>query len=272
MAGLRRLCGLKRPFDTPNWRVVVAPAYHAQMTHVQRWEISVVLLVASAASLISFGLVGIGRGNDFGFDFRVMHLGGLTWLEGRNPYDEKQLDQTYHDYINRPGELGPKSFFDPPFSYPPQSAALFLPCSLLSLSTATYAWWFLNSLALAGVIAMTLASLKLTPGGLSDPLRWSVPVAFMVGNPLTTNIFWQGQTTLICFAASMGGWFFGRRRDWMLAGLCLAVASIKPQLCLFIVLWLLLETRLENALRGRAGHCADERLSDLGPQFIGGRH
>jgi hypothetical protein len=99
----------------------------------------------------------------------------------------------------------------------------------------------LNLLALAGIIAMTLTNVRVAPGGLSDPLNWSVPVAYIVGNPLTGNIFWQGQTTLICFAASMGGWFFSRRRDWMLAGLCLAVGSIKPQLCLFIVLWLLFE-------------------------------
>src|SRR5207244_2496048 len=104
-----------------------------------------------------------------------------------------------------------------------------------------YTWWCLNLAALAGVVAMTLSRLRLGPGGLSDPLSWSVPVAFIIGNPITTNVFWQGQTSLIAFAASMAGWFFSRRGQWLLAGLCLGLGSTKPQLCLFIMLWLLLE-------------------------------
>ncbi len=211
------------------------------MANSLRWAISLILLAAGAASLVSLGLVGLGRDKNFGFDYRVMHFGGRAWLKGRNPYDQKQLDQTYHEYIGRPVDQSLERSIDPPFSYPPHSAALFLPFSLLSLPIATYLWWGLNLVALAGVAAMTLVSLRRSPGGLSDPLGWSVPLGFIVGNPITANVFWQGQTSLIALAASMGGWFFSRRGNWLLAGVCLGLGCIKPQLCLFIVLWLLLE-------------------------------
>jgi Glycosyltransferase family 87 len=211
------------------------------MTNPQRWAGSFLLLAAAAASLIGFGLVGIGREQNFSFDYQVMHLGGLIWRDGRNPYDLKQLNATYAEFNDRPSDHSPKLSLYPPFSYPPHSAALFVPFSLLSLSTAMYVWWVLSLVALACIVAMALVSLRHGPGGLSDPLSWSVPVAIIVGNPITTHVFWQGQTSLIAFAASMGGWFFSRRGNWQLAGVCLALGSIKPQLCLFIVLWLLLE-------------------------------
>lgn len=213
------------------------------MTQSLRWAVSVLLLAAAAASLVCFGLLGVLREGgplEFGFDYQVMYLGGRTWLEGRNPYDQAQIDKTFQEY-NRTGELPPQEFFDAPFSYPPHSAALFVPLALFSLAVSKYAWWLVNVTALAGVLAMTLVSLRRGPSGLSDPLSWSVPVAFIVGNPITTNIFWQGQTSLVAFAASMGGWFFSRQGRWLPAGLCLGLGSIKPQLCLFIMIWLLLE-------------------------------
>jgi hypothetical protein len=215
------------------------------MAQPLRWAISLLLLAASVASLVSFGLLGVGREGGrsmFSFDYQVMYLGGLAWLKHRNPYNQDLLDQTFHEYYSsHPGELPPEKYFDAPFSYPPHSAAYFVPLAFLSLPAAKHAWWCVNLLVLAGVVAMTLHSLRKAPGGLSDPLSWAIPVAFIVGNPLTTNCFWQGQTSLVAFAASMGGWFFSRQGRWVLAGLCLGIGSTKPQLCLFIMFWLLLE-------------------------------
>jgi Glycosyltransferase family 87 len=51
----------------------------------------------------------------------------------------------------------------------------------------------------------------------------------------------MGQTSLIAFAATMGAWFFSERQKWLLAGICLGLASFKPQMCVLLGFWFLLE-------------------------------
>ena len=65
--------------------------------------------------------------------------------------------------------------------------------------------------------------------------------AIIIGNPFTTHVVWMGQTSLMAFAATMAAWFFSQRQKFVWAGICLGIASFKPQLCLLLGIWFLLE-------------------------------
>jgi hypothetical protein len=54
-------------------------------------------------------------------------------------------------------------------------------------------------------------------------------------------VLWQGQTGLVVTAALIGGWYFAYRNQWILGGILIAIASIKPHLSILVILWLLLD-------------------------------
>ena len=68
-----------------------------------------------------------------------------------------------------------------------------------------------------------------------------VLAAVIIASPYTSIVAWMGQTTLIASALTMAAWYFAGERRPLIAGICLGAASFKPQLCLLVVFWLLLE-------------------------------
>jgi hypothetical protein len=71
---------------------------------------------------------------------------------------------------------------------------------------------------------------------------WFIP-AIVLANPFTLNVIVLGQTTLIVAAALVSGWYYAYRNHWVLSGILIAISTIKPQLSLLFILWLLLERR-----------------------------
>jgi hypothetical protein len=65
--------------------------------------------------------------------------------------------------------------------------------------------------------------------------------AVIIGNPFTSQVVWWGQTSLLAFSATLGAWYFYIRQRRVLAGVCLGVAALKPQLCVLVIVWLALE-------------------------------
>jgi hypothetical protein len=219
--------------------------------------LAVLLVVAGAASLVASGVLGVGRepGSSGGMDFNVMYAAGRTWRQGGNPYDQKQLAP---HLAEASGGRDParaaepiEAEFDAPFSYPPQSAALFVPLAFLSVPAAKAAWLVLNVLSAVAVAVMTVLEIRRRTaapspadgrrGGEWDVLGAGVLTAYILGSPLTTNVLWLGQTSLVVFAATMAGWVFSRNGRWLLAGVCMGLATVKPQICLLVFVWLLLE-------------------------------
>jgi hypothetical protein len=123
-----------------------------------------------------------------------------------------------------------------------------VPLALLSYPSAKIGWLLLNLLAVAAVVAMTAHTVNRLPNGKWDHLGTVLLAAFIMGSPLTTNVVWLGQTTLIVFAATMAAWFFNRQGRWVLAGVCLGLATVKPQVCLLVFVWLLLERQWKPLL------------------------
>jgi hypothetical protein len=54
---------------------------------------------------------------------------------------------------------------------------------------------------------------------------------------------WLGQVSLITATALQASWYLDRKDRQIAAGICLAVASIKPQIMMLTLLWFLLERR-----------------------------
>ncbi|HXJ23286.1 MAG TPA: glycosyltransferase family 87 protein [Polyangia bacterium] len=198
------------------------------------------LLGGALASMVGFGIVGVGRAGQLGFDGRVLFAAGRAWLDGANPYDHAQLSRAV---AAMPG----MDLFQVEFLYPPQSSALCLLLALFSYPAARVIWLMLNLTSIAaiawGSVSLLDAESRDGKPGAAGGDRWSrwVLLAVVIGAPFTTHVLWMGQTSLVAFAATMGAWIWARRKHWLGAGLCLGLASFKPQLSVLIAFWFMLD-------------------------------
>ena len=187
------------------------------------------LLLFSSIALVCFGILSFGRGGYHGFDFEIMYHAGRGWLAGINPYDQSEFRKLA------------AVIEDAPFSYPPTSAFFFVPLGLLSFAQADAIWLLINLVALASIVTMSILIMRPFARANGDSIGLWVVAAAIISNPMTTNVIWQGQTSLISLAGTMGAWLLSRQRRWLLAGICLAIAALKPQLCIYVIIWFLLE-------------------------------
>jgi hypothetical protein len=166
-----------------------------------------------------FGYIGIGRSSEFAFDYKVLHDAGRSWLSGSSPY------------ITDP---------DWPFAYPPHSAFIFVPLSLLTFESARIGMSVVIVAAIASIALMTCRTIARETGGYCET-KCLLMTAFIIANPFTLHNVWMGQTTLLVLASMMGAWTFSRDNRWVLSGVCLGFAGIKPHLSLLLFAWFLLE-------------------------------
>jgi hypothetical protein len=147
-------------------------------------------------------------------DGRFLFLSGRLWLEGESPYDRARLLARWPEHF----DSLPKG----PFLYPPTLAVVAVPLGLLpSWPVARRALDVLNVAALAACLG--LAARLLVAG---------VPASITLG-----------QTTLVALAGALGALHFAARGHALASGLCVVLASIKPQLTLLPLLLLPLERR-----------------------------
>ena len=193
-------------------------------------------LLCACAVLVVKGIIGVGLSQSMAsnVDTKYLYVAGLSWLEGLNAYDPEVASRLGADV-----SLG--GFF-----YPPQIAPLCLLLAAFPWAKAKVVMTLLNVFS-AGVLAFFCVLLVKRPEvkvlkvpGYST--WWFIP-AIVISNPLTINVLWLGQTTLIAAAALVSGWYYAYRDRWVLSGILIAIASIKPQLSLLVILWLLLERR-----------------------------
>jgi hypothetical protein len=214
-------------------------------TWLSRWTenrwFGIGFLVSTGLALLCFGIVGIGRDGGLfqtGSDIRFIYVAGQTWLHGLNAYDPEiasRISGNFGIAVER---------YD--FAYPPQIAPFSLFLALFPLIIARWVMLVLNLGAIALLCRLCthwVANPETAPLKLQTPgYRWTIP-ALVVGNPFTLHIVWMGQTTLIALAAVMGAWYCMRRDRLWMAGIFIAIATIKPQLSILIVLWFILERR-----------------------------
>jgi hypothetical protein len=211
------------------------------------WLIVVVLLVGSLGSLIGSGILGLRRQAELrqNFDGAVLYAAGRAWKNGRNPYSPAEL---YAGVANEPiMQLDSIYFF-----YPPQASPMCLALALFPYAIGSKLWLAANLLSVAALVWMAIVMIWRAPVGPEDFLGMALLAAVIIGNSFTSNVVWSGQTSLVASAFAMASWLFHRRNHWLLAGIFFALASFKPQLCVLLGVWFLLERDWKTLLSALA--------------------
>jgi hypothetical protein len=198
---------------------------------------------------VAFGIVGVGHRYPFtdrGPDTAYYFLAGKCLLHGRSPYDPAAFALENRGF----GDVRNEGFF-----YPPHFAPLCLFMAVLPYLGAKILLLLIN-LGFLIVLIRVCAGPPGTPSdpGVPDPApeaRWLIP-AIILGNTLTGQVLWMGQTTLIAVAAISAGWVLARRGRSVPAGILIGLSTIKPQLVILPCLWLLLEGRWKALFTGAA--------------------
>jgi hypothetical protein len=194
------------------------------------------VLAAGLIALIAIGMFGVARHGLWAMDLAVFQAAGRSWLAGESPYDRSSLDRHF------PRE----DPYLPAFASPPVSAPFYMGLALFSEAGAMRLLHVLDvvAIALLGWTTARMAWEPLTPGLLpaSRNVIWYYPALFALST-FTLQTLWLGQVSLIGAGALQAAWYCDRKDRWVLGGLCLAVASIKPQLMMLPLIWLVLERR-----------------------------
>lgn len=188
------------------------------------------LIFLSLVYLGLFGIYGLGRNPEYRqVDMSYLYTAGTVWLEGKNPYDV----DTFQDVRKSLGFNKEELRYG--FAYPPQISSLCIFLARFSFSEAIIIINVLNILALSLLCYCCSEML----GERGD--KW-ILLSILIGNPITAHVFWLGQISLIVSAAIAALWLL---KDRQLMGACLfaAIASMKPQLSFFVLLWLFVEKR-----------------------------
>jgi hypothetical protein len=202
---------------------------------LERW-VPPLALAGGLTVLIAFGMVGVARHGLWAMDFQVFHAAGRTWLAGESPYDRASLDRHF------PRDEA----YLPAFASPPTSAPFFMGLALMSERAAMMLLDVLGlaAVGLLGWITARMAREPITPGlqPASAKVVWYFPALFAVST-FTFQTVWLGQVSLITATALQAAWYLDRKRQPVAGGMCLALASLKPQIMMLPFVWFLLEKR-----------------------------
>ncbi len=188
-------------------------------------------LVAALIFLVLFGIMGLFRSGSLGFDFVVFHDAGVLFLQGINPWSAS-IDS------------------GAPFSYPPHLGSFVALYGLLSFKAGLTLHTLLN---LASIFSIAYLANHWFIGirSLRDmSLVQGVCLALIVGNPFVAHSVYEGQWSLPAAAALFWSWHFLHNQRWVLSGVFLGLATIKPQVSLLYIVWLLLTLNIRVLLVG----------------------
>ncbi|MES2352823.1 MAG: glycosyltransferase family 87 protein [Pseudomonadota bacterium] len=197
-------------------------------------------LLSALMLLMLFGVLGLGHGGPASttLDARILYLAGLHWRDGLSAYQHAALIPVASDL------KAAAAAYD--FAYPPHIAPLCLFLSAFSWHDAKLFMIYLNvaaTLCLGLVAAGVLNDDRMEPWAAKNGRTKGLVAALVIGNFSTAYVVWAGQTTLIVAAALLAGWCYMRRGMVVMGGILIGIATIKPQLMLGVLFWLLLERR-----------------------------
>jgi len=191
------------------------------------------------ALLRSRAAIGLGNGYSFGNDFYPVWLAAQRWLrDGQNPYSDAMTREIQHGLYGR--TLDDRRPTDPKdqrmLAHPAFTLLLFWPATLLPFAVV-------RAVLLVVLTAMTFATVVLW----TRVLAWNLPPAWIAVIALLTLSSYQALEGL--FAVQLGllvGFLLAasiravQKRRFALAGVLMAIATIKPQVCALAILYLLL--------------------------------
>ncbi len=170
--------------------------------------------------LFLFGIYGLLRSGVFGFDFVVFHKAGLEFLHGVNPW-LAAVDT------------------GAPFSYPPQLASFIAFYGALSFKAALYIHTAINLCAIASIAYLANCWFLGITNLRNMSLAQGLCLSFLIGNPFVAHSLYEGQWTIVAVAMLYWSWHFLQKNKWILSGLFLGLATIKPQVSILYIIWLL---------------------------------
>ncbi|MCB0193956.1 MAG: DUF2029 domain-containing protein [Anaerolineae bacterium] len=177
-------------------------------------------------------------------DFFVRWLGGREYLlHGTNPYDQSVAEQAQQAMFGR--LTTPEDKDEAYFAYPLYTLYFFWPLSLLPYAWAQAIWMTLLQFMLLG---LTILSIRLA--GWSPPkwLFW-VTVFWGIFFYNGARIIILGQfSVLVGLALLLSLWAIEARRD-ILAGVFLSITTIKPQMVVFVIIFLLVWALFQSRWR-----------------------
>ncbi len=196
-----------------------------------------IILTLSILAMVAFGLIGVGRVGEGFADVRYFYFAAKTWFVGLNAYDPEVLRT-----IAKANDVGDINSY----AYPPQSfvlGLLLIPfnyvnaekviCALNVFSAFVLAFWGVK------ILQKRETAGRVKPSKIAT---WLIP-AIAIGNPFTASVLWTAQTSLIVSAALISGWQLVERGMWIIGGILLGFATLKPQLAFFPILWLIWQRR-----------------------------
>lgn len=168
------------------------------------------------------------------YDFTARWAGARAYfLDGLDPYSDEATRRIQQVYYGRPAQPGEDQVL---FVYPFYTVFLVAPLILLPYAWAAAIWLVLLEFSLVAGLLIVL-----------DLYRWRPPPGLLALTALWTVLFYPhgrgiilGQFAIVVFLLlALTLWALGRRRDG-LAGVALALTTIKPQVVFLVVLLLLL--------------------------------
>jgi hypothetical protein len=205
-------------------------------TFFQRFWFIPALLVVGILAAVTWGNYRFAQENPGGNDFLVHWVGTRALLfEGGSPYSDEVAERIQTLAYGRPARAGEHELR---VAYPLYSTVLFLPFAVISEYTLARAVWM--TALQVGVVLLAIYCLRLTGW---RPGLWVLPFYFLFA------LFWYhglrpviNGNIVVWVAVLLSGAFLALRsgKD-ELAGILLALSTVKPQVVaipiLFILVW-----------------------------------
>ena len=158
-------------------------------------------------------------------DFNTFYLAATQVLNGLNPWENAKAAM--------------------PFSYPPHGAGVMAPIALFSTETAKFLNFILNSFALI-VLAFLANNWFIKIKQLGDiNVHKTIALLIIIANPIVSFSLFIGQVTLVWVACCAISWHFLIKKNLALSAIFLAFATIKPQISIFYIVWLILNRQYQ---------------------------
>ena len=193
--------------------------------------VSACLLAIAFAMLYAVGIQGVMKAAPLGDDFLVFYRAGGLFLDGIDPWLA---------LMNSPQ----------PYSYPPHSLSIIAAYNLFPQSVALGLHVVISLISIAIVCFCANIWFLRIENFRSMTIAQALALALIIGNPYTATSLYQGQMTLPIMAALFLSWHFLQSDRWVIAGLLLGIATLKPQLSILYIVWLMLSLNVRVLVVG----------------------
>jgi hypothetical protein len=174
------------------------------------------------------------RSQPGGNDFLARWMGARFFLQGISPYDDRVGLETQKSIYGRPADPARGEDMER-FVYPLYSMILFAPFAYFDFSTARALWMTLEEFALLAILGLSFKVARYTPplgsvaGWMLFALTWYFSARALInGNPI-----------ILIALFLVGAWLAMQHRRWCWTGFLLALSTIKPQITLLCLVWIL---------------------------------